>query len=91
VKKMKKIAVVASGGGDIRDLTIEPGTTAADVLRSAGFEGFLLTKHGRNKPFAEDEVIYPLVEDGDKLDATLKAGVGSSIGEPSALFLPLGR
>lgn len=72
----KNLAVVVAGGaGDIKDITIRPGTTAQDILREIDLEGYVLSK-GNEAPFGENENVYPLVQDGDKLYASTPAEAG---------------
>lgn len=82
---MKIIAIkVAGTERDPIDREIMPGTTAGEILADIGLTGYLLSA-GPNSSrfFADEEVIYPLVNDGDKLYATTKAEVGDSQGRVS--------
>ena len=73
---MKKLSVVVAGTGQIRDVEIQSGTTAADVLNQLGIRDYLLSK-GPNDPFfAAAESIYDKVNDGEKIFASTKADVG---------------
>jgi hypothetical protein len=73
---MKRLSVVVAGSGQIRDLEIEPGTTARDVLQKVGMPDGLLSK-GPNEPFfANADSIYDKVNDGEKIFASSKAEVG---------------
>ena len=73
---MKKLAVVVAGTGQIRDVEIEPGTTAGDVLHQLNLPDYLLSK-GPNEPFfAAAESVYDKVKDGEKIFASTKAEVG---------------
>jgi hypothetical protein len=76
---MKRIAVkVAGSEREPLDTTIKPGTTASDILNQLNLPGYLLsTSAGSSQFFGEDEVVYPVVRDGDKLYATTPAEVGS--------------
>src|SRR4051812_26910385 len=66
-KYMKKLSVVVAGTGDIRDVNIESGTTAGDVLHQLNIPDYLLSK-GPNDPFfAAAESIYDKVNDGEKI------------------------
>src|ERR1700730_14350941 len=47
---MKKLSVVVAGTGQIRDVEIQPGTTAGDVLHQLTLPDYLLSK-GPNEPF----------------------------------------
>ena len=73
---MKKLSVVIAGSGQIRDVEIQPGTTAGDVLHQLSIPDYLLSK-GPNEPFfASRETIYDKVEHGTKIFASTKAEVG---------------
>jgi hypothetical protein len=75
-EKMKKLSVVIAGSGQIRDIEIEPGTTAKEILDQLNLKGYLLNK-GPNEPFfANTESIYDKVNDGEKIFASTKAEVG---------------
>ena len=47
---MKKLSVVVAGTGQIKDIEIQPGTTARDILDQLGLPDYLLSK-GPNDPF----------------------------------------
>jgi len=73
---MKKLSVLLAGTGQIRDIEIQSGTTAGDVLNQLGIRDYLLSK-GPNDPFfAAAESIYDKVNDGEKIFASTKAEVG---------------
>jgi hypothetical protein len=73
---MKRLSVVIAGTGQIRDVEIQPGTTAGDVLQQLNIRDYLLTK-GPNEPFlANAESVYDKVNDGEKIFASTKAEVG---------------
>ena len=75
---MKRLSVVVAGTGQIRDLEIQPGTTAGDVLNQLNLEDYLLSK-GPNDPFfANGESVYDKVDDGEKIFASTRAEVGVS-------------
>jgi len=78
---VKQIAVKVAGSEDREplDVTIKPGTTTSDVLTQLNLEGYLLSTGPNSRQFfGDDEVIYPLIEDGSKLYATTPAEVGGS-------------
>ena len=76
---MKRLSVVIAGTGQIRDLEIQPGTSAGDVLNKLGLLDYLLSK-GPNDPFfANAESIFDKVNDGEKIYASTKAEVGLSV------------
>jgi hypothetical protein len=73
---MKRIAVIVVGSGQIHDLTINPGTTAREVLREIGLEDCNLSRQNEAHPFGLDENVYAAVQDGEKLNAGTKVDVG---------------
>jgi hypothetical protein len=86
----KRIAVkIAGSERPLLDVTIKPGTTAADILTQLNLQGYLLsTGPDSSHFFGDDELVYPQVADGGKLWATTPADVGSgSHGEGRALLL----
>src|ERR1700693_4067295 len=73
---MKRLSVVVAGTGQIRDVEIQPGTTAGDILNQPALKDYLLSK-GPNDPFfAAAESVYDKVNDGEKIFASTKAEVG---------------
>lgn len=57
---MKKLSVVVAGTGQIRDVEIQPGTRAGDILHQLNLPDYLLSK-GPNEPFfaaAESVFLY---------------------------------
>jgi hypothetical protein len=73
---MKHLSVVVAGTGQIRDVQIQPGTTAGDILNELSLRDYLLSK-GPNDPFfANAESVYEKVADGEKIFASTKAEVG---------------
>jgi hypothetical protein len=76
---MKKLSVVVAGTGQIRDIEIQPGTTAGDVLNQLDLRDYLLSK-GPNDPFfANADTVYDKVKDGEKIFASTKAEVGALV------------
>ena len=76
---MKKLSVVVAGTGQIRDVEIQPGTTAGDILHQINLPDYLLSK-GPNEPFfAVAESVYDKVKDGEKIFASTKAEVGETL------------
>ena len=74
---MKRITVVVAGSTrGPQDVTIQPGTTAHEVLNQLGLDGYLLSAKGGQTYFGDDENLYPKVLDGDLLYATSSAEVG---------------
>jgi hypothetical protein len=76
---MKNISVIVSGvpGGNIRDVTLQPGITAGDVLRALGLQGYLLSIEGSGQAFAAEEPIYDRFVEGGKARATPLSEVGN--------------
>jgi hypothetical protein len=73
---MKHLSVVVAGSGQIRDVEIQPGTTAGDILNQLNLRDYLLSK-GPNEPFfASADSVYDKVNDGEKIFASTKAEVG---------------
>src|ERR1035441_985407 len=69
-KRMKKLSVVVAGTGQIRDVEIQTGTTAGDILHQLNLPDYLLSK-GPNEPFfAAAESVYDKVRDGEKIFAS---------------------
>jgi hypothetical protein len=59
------------------DVEIAPGTSAGDIIRQLGLQGYLLsTGPTSDRFFGDDENVYTAVSDGDKLFATTRAEVG---------------
>ena len=73
---MKHLSVVVAGTGQIRDVEIQPGTTAGDILNQLSLPDYLLSK-GPNEPFfANADSVYDKIGDGEKIFASTKAEVG---------------
>jgi len=76
---MKRLSVVVAGTGQIRDVEIQPGTTAGDILNQLRLKDYLLSK-GPNDPFfANAESVFDKVNDGEKIFASTKAEVGAHL------------
>ena len=76
---MKRLSVVVAGTGQIRDVEIQPGTTAGDILNQLSLKDYLLSK-GPNDPFfAAAESVFDKVNDGEKVFASTKAEVGERL------------
>jgi hypothetical protein len=74
---VKRLSIVVAGSTrGAQDVTIQPGTTAHDVLNQLGLEGYLLSAKGGQTYFGDDENLFPQVLDGDLLYATSTAEVG---------------
>ena len=75
---MKTIAIkVAGSDQEPLDVEIAPGTSAGDIIRQLGLQGYLLsTGPASDRFFGDDENVYSAVADGDKLFATTRAEVG---------------
>jgi hypothetical protein len=78
---MKSLAVkIAGSETPPMDVTIKPGTTSGEILSQLNLQGYLLSTGPNSRQFfGDDEVIYPLVVDGDKLYATTPADVGGLV------------
>ena len=76
---MKDISIVVAGNPEIKDITIQHGTTAKNVLMGIGLNGYVLFKECNEPPFCECENIYPFVENGQKLYVTIPADARASI------------
>jgi hypothetical protein len=73
---MKTLSIVVAGSGQIRDVEIQPGTTAGDVLSQINLPDYVLSKGANHPLFAAAESIYDKVEHGEKIFASTKADVG---------------
>ena len=78
---MRTATVLISGlpeGQNIRDIEVQPATTAGDVLRALNLTGYLLSEEGSNQHLAAEEDIYNAIPiDGAcKFRATPIAEVG---------------
>jgi hypothetical protein len=74
---MKSMAVkIAGSEREPLDLTIKPGTSAADILAQLNLQGYVLSLKGSNNFFSNDEIVYSQVVDGDLLYAITRAEVG---------------
>ena len=67
---MAKDLRVVTPAGEGFDVTIEPGTTARDVLRKLNLDGYAPSRDGSTPCFKPEENLYPEVKDGEKLFAT---------------------
>ena len=76
---MKKLAVVVAGTGNCEDITIQPGTTAGDVLAQLNLRDYLLSRSPNEAFFANAESIYDKVQEGEKIFASTKAEVGVGV------------
>jgi len=77
---MKRIVVIIAGAvAEARDLTIEPGTTARDILNELELEGYELSREKVDDVFNPDENVYAAVEDGEKLNAVSNPVVGKRL------------
>lgn len=78
---MKRVLVVVSGAPEESnryEVSIEPGTTAGDVLEQLGIPRYLLQREGSGQFFANTEELYGQVDDGAKLRAATAATVGGT-------------
>lgn len=76
---MKNCIVVISGappGDNVKEIELQPGSTAQDALRAMGLDSYVLSREGSGHAFAAEEDLFAQVEDGQKLRATPVAEVG---------------
>ncbi len=73
---MKHLSILVAGTGQFKDVEIQPGTTAGDVLTQLNMPDYLLSKGANDRFFAATESIYDKVSDGEKIFASTKADVG---------------
>ncbi len=73
---MKSIVVITAGTNNHTDLSIEPGTTAKDILNQLNLQGYNLSKDSGRQIFGDSENVYANVDDGEKLHAFSKTDVG---------------
>jgi hypothetical protein len=72
----KNVALVVAGSGEIRDLTITPGTKVSEVMAATGLPNYLISE-GPNKPFLRPEDdLYQAVPEGGKVFASTPAEAG---------------
>ena len=71
----KRVTVVVAGTGQYNDLSINPGTSAKDILDTIGLPDYRLSKASA-APFAADANVYEVVQDGEKLYAAPHADAG---------------
>lgn len=74
----KNVSLVVAGSGEIRDLSIGPGTTVEEVLEASGLRGYLVSQ-GPDQPFLQrDEDVYRAAPEGAKLYASTPAEAGDN-------------
>ncbi len=77
-KTMKTIVVADAASGNHTQVTIHPGTTAADVLQQAGFiQDYTLTRNREGESIPMDENLYESVPDGAKVWASTPVDFGT--------------
>jgi hypothetical protein len=76
---MKKVCVSIVGSGQLHEITIQPGTTAGDILRDLNLPDYLLSRSPSADFFAATESIYEKIADGQKIFASTKATVGRTL------------
>lgn len=76
---MKKACVSVVGSGQLHEITIQPGTTAGDILHNLNLPDYMLSRNPSADFFADSESVYEKVADGQKLFASTKAIVGSNL------------
>jgi hypothetical protein len=73
----KNISLVVAGTGEVRDLTLTPGTTAREVLEATGLRDYLISA-GPDKPFlASEDDVFRAVPEGGKLYTSTPAVAGA--------------
>lgn len=74
---VKKVALVVAGSGEIRDLSVEPGTTVGDVLERMRLGGYLVSA-GPDEPFLRlSDDIHRAAPEGGRLYASTPAEAGA--------------
>ncbi len=79
---LKHLSITVTGkGGDpnqkeVKQIDIEPGTTPGDVLRSLDLSGYVLSSRTKSS-FNDRENLYPLVQDGEDLNASPVMSAGA--------------
>ena len=76
---MKKVCVSIVGSGQLHEITIQPGTTAGDILRDLSLSDYLLSRSPSADFFASTESVYEKLADGQKVFASTKATVGGAL------------
>lgn len=76
---VKHIVVIVAGTGKARDLDIEAGTTARDILTDLGLQDYVLSRDSGQDVFGENENVYTAIQDGEKLYASTRTDVGNQI------------
>jgi hypothetical protein len=76
---MKKVCVSIVGSGQLHEITIQPGTTAGDILRDLNLPDYLLSRSPSADFFAATESVYEKIADGQKVFASTKATVGRTL------------
>ncbi|MBX7255925.1 MAG: hypothetical protein K1Y02_06155 [Candidatus Hydrogenedentes bacterium] len=75
---MKSISAVVAESGQIRDLTIMPGTTAEEIIREVGLpSNYLITRGRGQSPFGQDENVYEKINNGEKIFLSTPVEVGA--------------
>ena len=67
---LKRILIKFAGGTrPPQEVFIGPGTTTTDLLKELKLDskGFFISKGTADTTFGADEILYPLLEDGDLL------------------------
>ena len=67
---LKRVLIKFVGGTrPPQEAFIGPGTTSSDLLMELGLDnkGFLISKGSADSTFGVDEVLYPVLQDGDLL------------------------
>jgi hypothetical protein len=74
---MKQVCIKVMGVTDREpiDRTIQPGTTAAELVNDCGLRGFILSLPNGTGFFGPGENVYAAIQDGDCLMASTPASV----------------
>lgn len=73
--EVKTVTVILPGSGQRYDLEIHPGMTAGNLLSQLGTEG-KLREYNSDQFFEDNQDLFPLVSDGEKLEAVPRTPVG---------------
>jgi hypothetical protein len=75
----KNLSLVVAGSGEIRDLTITPGTTVREVMEQSGLRDYLVSQ-GPDQPFlSQEEDLFRALPEGAKLYASTPAEAGRGL------------
>lgn len=73
----KDVIIINTVSGERREITLEPGATAGDILQTLGLRDYILSLDGTpGSRLSGRDNVYEKVENGAKLWATTEAKVG---------------